>query len=261
MNICKNCGKLIETSNKYCSLKCRNVYVNKHLRNYKENGKSLSDRAKKLYGQNLKKCKLCEKSLSYEKRKNKFCSKECRSKSLIKWNKNRKGIKKKFSSEGLNSIRIANEIRYGSQSYYKNPSHCKECNGELNFENRKRVFCCVKCRRKYDHKNLTKYQKYYRSCAFAFNLSNYPNEFDFELIKKYGWYQAKNHGNNLGGVSRDHMMSINFGYKNGIESEMIKHPANCQLLVHNDNSSKNNKCSLTLDELQNRINEWNKKYK
>ncbi len=36
MKKCKNieCEKLIDDKRMYCSLKCRNIYVNKNLRNY-----------------------------------------------------------------------------------------------------------------------------------------------------------------------------------------------------------------------------------
>ena len=40
---------------------------------------------------------------------------------------------------------------------------------------------------------------------------------ELNLIKKYGWYKAKNHGNNLNGISRDHMLSIADGFKNSID--------------------------------------------
>ena len=95
---------------------------------------------------------------------------------------------------------------------------------------------------------------------FRFSLKDYPDEFDFELIEKYGFYSPANKNNNLNGVSRDHMYSVYEGYKNNISPKIISHPANCKLLKHTDNISKNKKCSITLDELLERIKEWEIKY-
>lgn len=65
---------------------------------------------------------------------------------------------------------------------------------------------------------------------------------------------------NLNGISRDHIISINYGFKNNIDYKIISHPANCQLLRHSENSKKYTKCDLTLKELLNKIKKWNKKY-
>ena len=113
-------------------------------------------------------------------------------------------------------------------------------------------------RKERDLSSLTGYRK---ECSFSFNLSDYPSEFDFLLVEKYGWYRAKNRGDNLNGVSRDHIVSVLFGYENGIDPKIISHPANCQLLRHNENASKNKNCSLTIDELLVKISQWDDKYK
>jgi hypothetical protein len=206
---------------------------------------------------NIKYCKQCGKEIKLKI----FCSQSC---AATYNNKNRKGEKRNFSKIGiqniLNAINKKTAQNINRDEYDKNPNHCKECNNALIFKFRNRTFCSVECRRKYERKNMGKYQIYHKNCRFTFNLFDYLNEFDFELIKKYGWYQAKNHGDNLNGISRDHMISVKFGYENNINPEIIKHPANCQLLIHNNNSSKNKKCSLTLNELINKIDKWNLKY-
>ena len=56
------------------------------------------------------------------------------------------------------------------------------------------------------------------------------------------------------------MISIKFGYRNNIDTSFICHPANCKLLPHNDNISKHDKCSISLDVLKERIENCNKKY-
>ena len=103
--------------------------------------------------------------------------------------------------------------------------------------------------------------RYRQLCEFKFSLSKYSKEFDFDLIKKYGWYKPKNKGNNLGGVSRDHMYSVKEGFKNNINPDIIAHPSNCQLMIQNENSKKKHKSSITFEELELRIKDWDKKYK
>jgi hypothetical protein len=102
--------------------------------------------------------------------------------------------------------------------------------------------------------------RYRQLCEFKFNLSDFPTEYDFSLIKKYGWYSPVNKKNNLNGISRDHIIPVNYGFKNKIDPYVISHPANCQLLKHSDNSSKRDKLIMTLDELLEKIKIWEKKY-
>ena len=201
---------------------------------------------------------LC-KNCGTEIKSKKFCSQSC---AAIYNNKKRIGEKRNFSEEGKENINNAqiNRFKLLVENYEIKPNFCKECNIKLQYKFRKRKFCSIDCKRTYDRKNLTEYQKYYKDCQFKFGLSEYPNEFDFNLIKEYGWYHAKNHGNNLNGVSRDHMVSIKYGYEHNIDSKIIKHPANCNLLKHNENASKHKSCSITLDELLTRIKMWNVKY-
>ena len=148
------------------------------------------------------------------------------------------------------------------------PTHkeCKYC-GVTFFsvgKNVKKRYCSDVCRQtktnETKRKNLTELHKYRLDCKFTFSLNTYPNEFDFDLIRTHGWYKATNRGNNLNGVSRDHMISIMYGWRNKIPSEIIAHPANYQLLRHNDNISKYTTPSISLEELTLRIEKWNEKY-
>lgn len=132
-----------------------------------------------------------------------------------------------------------------------NKRKCKYCS-EYKIEKKHKIIC-DDCR--------VSYYKFYRpSCEFTFVLSNFPNEFDFELIKKYGWYSPVNKKNNLNGVSRDHLYTVRDGFINKIDSEVIKHPANCRLLKHTDNNLKNHYSSITLEQLLERISKWNEKH-
>ena len=143
---------------------------------------------------------------------------------------------------------------------------CKYCGAEF-ITNKNRIFCSCLCYNRY--RKLGKYEDvsdgklkhlYKSSCQFNFALNSYPDEFDFSLIEKYGWYKAKNRGNNLNGISRDHIYSRDKGFKNLIDPYIISHPANCQLLRHNDNMSKNSDCDIELESLIEKIKNWNQKY-
>lgn len=92
-------------------------------------------------------------------------------------------------------------------------------------------------------------------------MNDFPCEFDFNLIERYGWYKSTNRGNNLIGVSRDHMYSISKGFEDNIDPEIISHPANCKLLKHTDNNLKNGSCSITLEKLFEKIKLWDNKYR
>lgn len=153
---------------------------------------------------------------------------------------------------------------------------CLNCGKVFHTKKVKQKFCCIKCGREYRNRqeNYEKYGQlssdskrlkflyniYKNECQFKFSLNSYPKEFNFDLINENGWYCAKNHGDNLSGVSRDHRFSINEAFKQKIDPYYISHPANCELLIHNDNSSKRDKCSITKDELIKEVNEWNEKY-
>lgn len=174
-------------------------------------------------------------------------------------------------SKKLTFLNTNNEIKIEKlRSHYASNNLikiCEYCGKEYNTRKQIQKFCSPECAIK--HRSLMYYKDadgkklrnlYKSSCQFKFALNNYPDEFDFNLIKKYGWYKAKNHGNNLNGVSRDHIYSRDKGFENLIDPYIISHPANCQLLRHNDNISKNSGCDIELEKLIEKIKNWNQKY-
>jgi len=264
MKNCKNyeCDKEIPDNRTYCSLTCRNVYVNKHCRDYSKNGKALSDRAKIPYLKNPKRCEnpSCGKELPYKQRGNKYCCNSC---AATIGNLGLDRSNNILSKEGYENIVKANRKRAGEgvyEKYESNPKLCQFCGVKIPFNFRHKKFCNHTCRKSFLRKDKTELAIYKRDASFNFNLKNYPEEFDFSLIEQYGWYKAKNRGDNLNGVSRDHMFSVNEGFKLGIDAKIIAHPANCKLMQHNDNSKKWKHSSITIDELLKRIEEWDSKY-
>ena len=84
---------------------------------------------------------------------------------------------------------------------------------------------------------------------------------NIDKLKDFKFY-AKNNQNKEGLV-RDHMFGRKSGFLNNVFPEIIKHPANCQLLSHGENikkSKKNNDSIIELDELFDRIKNWDSDY-
>jgi hypothetical protein len=198
------------------------------------------------YTNSPNKCAHCNTELKYDKRHNKFCSTSC----AAIYNNAAKDYSK-FKTGPAKSKQIIKK-------------QCKHCTKEFDTYSKKKQFCNLTCAREFKNiplrANRTAWKNYRADCQFRFGLKEYPDEFNFELIEQYGWYKASNYGNNLTGVSRDHMVSCRFGFENNLPYEHIRHPANCKLMVHNENVSKNKKNSIEYEELLKRISEWDNKY-
>jgi uncharacterized Zn finger protein (UPF0148 family) len=197
-------------------------------------------------------CNTCNKSFTVKEREKHFpskekyfCSRSCANKRIIT-----KDHREKTSK----SLKRNKDIKV----------NCKHCDVIFVTASKTKQYCSVMCSNKHRaikrRKNNPSYKNYRIDCAFKFDLKDYPEEFNFSLIESYGWYKPKNRGNNLNGVSRDHIVSVKYGFENNVEPSIISHPANCQLMRHNDNVSKYTKNDLTVEELLKKIKEWNEKY-
>ena len=91
---------------------------------------------------------------------------------------------------------------------------CLNCLAPFETIKQTKRFCSKECanahRRSVSRAQRPALTNYRADCAFAFNLKDYPEEFDFSLVEQHGWYSAANRGNNLTGVSRDHMVSVRY---------------------------------------------------
>lgn len=94
---------------------------------------------------------------------------------------------------------------------------------------------------------------YRKECAFKFNIADYPNLIGFDDFLKYGIFNTKT---NTIGMCRDHIVSIEYGWRNEIDPKLISHPANCQLLSNIENISKGADCWMTVEQLQSKIDDW-----
>ncbi len=137
---------------------------------------------------------------------------------------------------------------------------CEYCGKEFTTYKKLQKCCCISCASHNRYKINDTQKLYKKLCAFNFALNSYPNEFDFDLINQYGWYKAKNHGDNPNGVSRDHCYSIDEGFKNLVDPYIISHPANCILIQQRKNASKHTKSNISIEDLIEKIKQWNEKY-
>jgi hypothetical protein len=206
-------------------------------------------------------CENCKKSFTPRDYTYRYCSKKC---AVTKNNETRnkefyKNIKivRCIECNEKTEVSIVSNKKYSKCGNCKITKHtCLVCGGT--YKETKNKFCSEICKQEFIRNKAT-LQDYRNMCKFKFAIKNYPNEFDFELIKKYGWYSPSNKKNNLNGVSRDHMVSVKYGFVNKIDPDIICHPANCKLMIHNDNVSKLDECSINLKELLKRIKEWKMK--
>ena len=67
-----------------------------------------------------------------------------------------------------------------------------------------------------------------------------------ELLKTYGVFNSYT---NIKGVVRDHMYSRKSGFLNKVFPEILRHPANCQIITHADNARKGASKKISSDAI------------
>lgn len=201
-------------------------------------------------------CKHCLKQYSH--RSNIFCSQSC----AASYNNTNRFVTRKPKPPTIKQISKSTKIRLKSAKqimiqsfnqpcgpftllYYKNCVHCNTL-----FVNDKKRKYCTKCNSLYTNNRMN-----YR---FQFNVYNYPNLFDLQLLTELGWYAPKGKSGkwNPLGLSRDHKVSINEAIKNSYDPYYISHVMNCELISQIDNSKKKTNSSLTYPELVSLVNAY-----
>lgn len=235
-SICIKCQKTfsptIGSYGKFCSLSCSTSF-----RNMSKKEASISK-----YMLSPSTCKNCKKVLDYDVRTNKYCSRSCSAKDTNYIDRRRGPIAK--------APVICSNIKF---------SLCSKTNQYFSNRNSDGSY------RRSSPYIKTEKEKYYAACRFKFNVYHYPKEFDISLIEKYGWYSCpgikrKGQKKNTNGVSRDHIISISYGFENNIDPRIISHPANCRIILHSENKIKSQKCDISLEDLLIKISEWEIKY-
>jgi len=253
--LCKYCNNLINYTHwREFSCHCASCLSNPRVRNkYKKAAETIK---KKRWGTYIIKCHNCSKEFklylthsNFLKNKyRKTCSSQCAHHRKVS-NEQKERTSKKLRK---NNIRVCENCGKKDINFdFIRKRYCnKYCQNEvvLKKKQKEREICLL---------NKSIKEKYYFNCKFKFNVYKYPDEFDLELPTNYGWYH---HKNNKNGIDRDHMISVNYGFTNNIDPYIISHPANCKLIHHKYNQIKGTKCSLSIEELKIRIENWNKTY-
>lgn len=280
-NFCEVCQQPLSSrfAKKYCSISCSTVTGTARLQLY---SKIKNTEKYELYKQTTKQCAYCMVTLNFDKKRNKFCSKSCSA--------HFNNAKRKPSADS-NVKRRSTLIARHIQSYNLNPKQCLHCQRALDYNNRKQQFCSQLCKqqkvqkinitqecifidiktklvrcicaktgevfyaptwRKYSSETIYNELSLYRNaCQFTCSIGdNFPNAM---LLKQHGWYHPIL---NPHGVSRDHKLSINDGFQLRVDPSIMKHPANCELMIHKDNQRKHKKSSIDLETLLKVIAQW-----
>lgn len=206
-----------------------------------EEKKLREDESVKDYQRSPSICAVCGAHIPVSNRHSSFCSRSCAN-------------TRKHKPETIEKLRRASTKPAKKRI-------CKYCSVEFTHPKR-RLSCSDECLRKARRSgnDRSALEQYRADCAFKFDVEDYPEEFDLSLVSDLGWYSPANRGNNLTGVSKDHMVSVKYGFENDIDPKLLSHPANCALLPHSKNSSKGEGCSLTEASLLERIARWEAKY-
>ena len=98
---------------------------------------------------------------------------------------------------------------------------------------------------------------FYRDLSnWKYNVMQYDIE-GKELLSIHGIY---NGASNTVGLVRDHKFSRYNGFIGAIFPELIRHPVNCQLILHADNIRKCRRNSISIDELFDKIRSFSYEY-
>ena len=213
------------------------------------------------YSKNPVICVCCGKPHGWKQRNNKTCSASCSAK-LYNENRSSETIEKQKRS----LLNHNQKIRENKHKISLNKS-------DGPYTKIYRNVCIFSGKVWYDITRKTIYPKlcdskldYRRSCSFEFSVFSFPLWFTEAkiLIEQYGWYSTpgsnKRGIKNINGISRDHMISVTDGWQHKIPSNVINHPANCSLMPHKINQKKNSKSSISLEELYQRIEDFNRIY-
>lgn len=103
--------------------------------------------------------------------------------------------------------------------------------------------------------NKTDWQKYKEQTRFSFKKELLPYVKGYELTNTYKWFNP--YYPKVNGLTKDHRVSCRYGYEHNIDPYLISHPANCEIMLRNDNSSKYSNCSLTVEQLIENVEWWN----
>ena len=260
------CRKPLPAKNgKYCDLKCCNRERNRQQSVIAAARRKITELE---YSKNPKLCQQCNSALGFYQTLNgpaKFCNHSCAAA--------RNNSIRSPESRKLQGKKLSENLKNKAVATRSNKNHGKKPSNKI-YKNTKIIWHKCPITGKYYHnrtpdggrRRQSPYARdlkdiYYCLSRFKFNVYHFPKLFDLTLLENNGWYSCpgqkrKNKDKNTTGVSRDHLYSVSMGLKNKVHPSLISHPANCQLMLHRDNKTKHDQCSITLDELVSRIREF-----
>lgn len=211
---------------------------------------------------NIRPCVVCSTLFHYvpSSNKTKTCSISCArsvgnktrgAHSELTKNAIRAGIIKHLSNRTANHSNRVKKVKPEVVGPFCKIFQCTCAHCGASFYTRSRVKYCSYHSHLYQRGNRNKY-------AFTFNVFDYPQLFDLELLRSIGWYSpgGKSGPWNPLGLSRDHKVSVNYAIKHDCDPYYIKHPMNCALIPHHENNVKKSRCSITYAELMRLVDDF-----
>ena len=236
-------------------------------------------------------CPICKKEfIKWPSSKKIYCTKKCYNTIII--GNNNPNFNHKWSQEKRNKqselvkSKITDEVKYKSGSANRgkkfsqsriNKMHkhrSKESYSRTPTEKTKKIIG-IKSKAKWTEEYKLQYRKKMEALGYWISLDNRTDIKDYYI--KANWIdrmfdliicnrQKKllsecgvfNNRNNPNGVVRDHMLSRRTGFELGVFPEILRHPANCEILTLKDNIKKKRTKyidgdTLTVNELFDKI--------
>lgn len=155
-------------------------------------------------------------------------------------------IKKPIKSVAVKPIKIKPEIV--GQFTKIHLCTCKICSNKFYYKSVRQY--CDNCNTKSSNKRSR--------FKFRFNLYDFPNLFDLELLSSVGFYGpgGKSKRWNIDGLSRDHKVSVSDALLYNYDPFYISHPLNCELMPHRENDKKKGRSSIAYIDLIKIVDEF-----
>jgi hypothetical protein len=236
--ICLYCDTPFSTPDKrrnFCSLTCGAKYQ--------------QDLKRKEYLLNPRKCKVCNEIIPRKKHENVYCSRSCAA-SVTNLGRIRTEESKKLMSEKMIAKTPQKEKFFYTKIVFNT---CGSCSNLFTTRLKSPMKYCNHC-------TFHIRPEYRKRCRFKLNNRDHSELFDGLLIKKYGWYTPPSESScNYNGVTWDHLFPIHLGFSSHIDPNVMRHPANAELVPFSENLRRYRKQRnglITLDQLQGRIASW-----
>jgi len=247
----------------------------------------------------LKRCPVCDKEFKTPPSRNKrCCSRECMS--VFQRGENNPNFgnqwtnKQRIHQSDIMKSKVNDDFRYkvGSANRGKKFSEERCKNISEGHKGIKREPMSEECKKKIGLKSKEKWTDEYKEnfrrqmedggfwipleekddSKIYFEESNWIDKmFDIvddgkDLLLEFGVFNIIE---NKKGVVRDHRYGRISGFKNGVFPEILRHPANCQIILHSENVSKaqlnrgkeRQDSSISLEELFEEIKSYQKEWK